>query len=119
MNTMDCIYCHVKTTPDMPIRMAVRMSACIPGMNVKTHLHTEWGGWGRGVGEGVERGGGGTVGVGMCTAICYRHLTARHGTARHGTARHGTARHGTARLLQTCSGAYFMSKKCSYEYRKM
>ncbi|XP_038077329.1 uncharacterized protein LOC119745177 [Patiria miniata] len=31
MNTMDCTYCHVKTTPDMPIREAVRMSGCIPG----------------------------------------------------------------------------------------
>ncbi|XP_033629031.1 uncharacterized protein LOC117291448 [Asterias rubens] len=32
MNSMDCTYCHVKTTPDMPIRKAVRMSACIPGV---------------------------------------------------------------------------------------
>lgn len=24
-------YCHVKTTPDMPIRLAVRMSMSIPG----------------------------------------------------------------------------------------
>ncbi|XP_038076980.1 uncharacterized protein LOC119744869 isoform X2 [Patiria miniata] len=31
MNTMDCTYCHVKTTPDLPIRKAVRMSGCIPG----------------------------------------------------------------------------------------
>ncbi|XP_038076732.1 uncharacterized protein LOC119744725 isoform X2 [Patiria miniata] len=32
MNTMDCMYCHVKTTPNMPIRQAVRMSGCIPGV---------------------------------------------------------------------------------------
>ncbi|XP_022101336.1 uncharacterized protein LOC110984974 isoform X2 [Acanthaster planci] len=32
MNIMDCTYCHVKTTPDMPIRQAVRMSGCIPGV---------------------------------------------------------------------------------------
>ncbi|XP_038077328.1 uncharacterized protein LOC119745176 [Patiria miniata] len=31
MNTMDCTYCHVKTTPDLPIRKAVQMSGCIPG----------------------------------------------------------------------------------------
>ncbi|XP_022101302.1 uncharacterized protein LOC110984947 [Acanthaster planci] len=32
MNNMDCTYCHVKTTPDMPIRQAVRMSCSIPGV---------------------------------------------------------------------------------------
>ena len=24
-------YCHVKTTPDMPVRVAVRMSMSLPG----------------------------------------------------------------------------------------
>ncbi|XP_038076985.1 uncharacterized protein LOC119744872 isoform X1 [Patiria miniata] len=32
LNNMDSTYCHVKTTPDMPIRQAVRMSGCIPGV---------------------------------------------------------------------------------------
>ncbi|XP_076094801.1 uncharacterized protein LOC143065237 [Mytilus galloprovincialis] len=32
VNTMSEEYCHVKTTPDMPIRMAVRMSMSIPGV---------------------------------------------------------------------------------------
>ncbi|XP_070567300.1 uncharacterized protein [Ptychodera flava] len=32
VNQMDVQYCHVKTTPDMPIRVAVRMSVSIPGM---------------------------------------------------------------------------------------
>ncbi|XP_072031443.1 uncharacterized protein [Amphiura filiformis] len=32
VNTMDVCYCHVKTTPDMPIREAVRMSMSIPGV---------------------------------------------------------------------------------------
>ena len=28
---MDTTYCHVKTTPSMPIRKAVRMSISLPG----------------------------------------------------------------------------------------
>ncbi|XP_022095708.1 uncharacterized protein LOC110981955 isoform X2 [Acanthaster planci] len=32
INFLDCFYCHVKTTPDMPIRMAMRMSGSIPGV---------------------------------------------------------------------------------------
>ncbi|XP_048754204.1 uncharacterized protein LOC125665551 isoform X4 [Ostrea edulis] len=32
LNHMTEEYCHVKTTPDMPIRLAVRMSMAIPGM---------------------------------------------------------------------------------------
>ncbi|XP_072023650.1 uncharacterized protein [Amphiura filiformis] len=41
VNQLDCIYCHVKTTPDMPIRVAVRMSCSIPGViaPVKYTLH--------------------------------------------------------------------------------
>ncbi|CAG2234026.1 unnamed protein product [Mytilus edulis] len=31
VNTMSEEYCHVKTTPDMPVRLAVRMSMSIPG----------------------------------------------------------------------------------------
>ncbi|XP_038078143.1 uncharacterized protein LOC119745681 [Patiria miniata] len=31
LNNMDSTYCHVKTTPDLPIRKAVQMSGCIPG----------------------------------------------------------------------------------------
>ena len=31
LNHMTEEYCHVKTTPDMPIRLAVRMSMAIPG----------------------------------------------------------------------------------------
>ncbi|XP_072031446.1 LOW QUALITY PROTEIN: uncharacterized protein [Amphiura filiformis] len=42
VNTMDVCYCHVKTTPDMPIREAVRMSMSIPGIfcAVKHQLHS-------------------------------------------------------------------------------
>ncbi|XP_077977691.1 uncharacterized protein LOC144433257 [Glandiceps talaboti] len=32
VNSMKGEYCHVKTTPDMPIRVAVRMSSSLPGM---------------------------------------------------------------------------------------
>ncbi|XP_077988444.1 uncharacterized protein LOC144442945 [Glandiceps talaboti] len=32
VNQMVAEYCHVKTTPDMPIRLAVRMTVSIPGM---------------------------------------------------------------------------------------
>ncbi|XP_063964623.1 uncharacterized protein LOC129275250 isoform X1 [Lytechinus pictus] len=32
LNHMDAEYCHVKTTPNMPIRIAVRMSLAIPGL---------------------------------------------------------------------------------------
>ncbi len=32
VNFLDCYYCHVKTTPDLPIRMAMRMSGSIPGV---------------------------------------------------------------------------------------
>lgn len=32
VNMMDAEYCHVKTTPFLPIRTAVRMSMAIPGM---------------------------------------------------------------------------------------
>ncbi|XP_022095676.1 uncharacterized protein LOC110981937 isoform X1 [Acanthaster planci] len=32
INFLDCYYCHVKTTPDMPVRMAMRMSGSIPGV---------------------------------------------------------------------------------------
>lgn len=32
VNTMSEEYCHVKTTPDMPVRLAVRMSMSIPGL---------------------------------------------------------------------------------------
>jgi len=46
MNSMDCTYCHVKTTPDMPIRQAVRMSGCIPGVfcpvKVKSARHKDY-----------------------------------------------------------------------------
>ena len=28
---MDCLYCHVKTTPNMPIKKALRMSTSLPG----------------------------------------------------------------------------------------
>ena len=31
LNQMSTEYCHPKTTPDMPVRMAVRMSMAIPG----------------------------------------------------------------------------------------
>ena len=31
LNQMMVEYCHPKTTPDMPVRLAVRMSASIPG----------------------------------------------------------------------------------------
>ncbi|XP_064613811.1 uncharacterized protein LOC135477584 isoform X2 [Liolophura sinensis] len=32
LNQMSTTYCHVKTTPDMPVAVAVRMSMAIPGM---------------------------------------------------------------------------------------
>ncbi|XP_033111105.1 uncharacterized protein LOC117112151 [Anneissia japonica] len=32
INQMDAEYCHVKTTPNLPIRIAVRMSMAIPGL---------------------------------------------------------------------------------------
>ncbi|XP_071790966.1 uncharacterized protein [Asterias amurensis] len=32
VNFLDCYYCHVKTTPDLPVRMAMRMSGSIPGV---------------------------------------------------------------------------------------
>ncbi|XP_071966234.1 uncharacterized protein [Antedon mediterranea] len=32
INRMDVEYCHVKTTPNLPIRIAVRMSMAIPGL---------------------------------------------------------------------------------------
>ncbi|XP_077977071.1 uncharacterized protein LOC144432681 [Glandiceps talaboti] len=31
VNQMDVEYCHIKTTPDLPIRWAIRMSTAIPG----------------------------------------------------------------------------------------
>lgn len=37
VNHMTEEYCHVKTTPDMPIRLAVRMSMAIPGLFQATH----------------------------------------------------------------------------------
>ncbi|XP_065929686.1 uncharacterized protein [Magallana gigas] len=37
VNYMTEEYCHVKTTPDMPIRLAVRMSMAIPGLFQPTH----------------------------------------------------------------------------------
>ena len=36
LNLMDAEYCHVKTTPNMPIRMAVRMSLSIPGKECRS-----------------------------------------------------------------------------------
>ncbi|XP_072016164.1 uncharacterized protein [Amphiura filiformis] len=41
VNQLECVYCHVKTTPDMPISVAVRMSCAIPGViaPVKYTLH--------------------------------------------------------------------------------
>ena len=35
-------YCHVKTTPNMPIRLAVRMSMSIPGLYVKLWIIIIW-----------------------------------------------------------------------------
>ncbi|XP_072034619.1 uncharacterized protein [Amphiura filiformis] len=32
LHQMDCTYCHVKTTPDLPIRKAIRMSIAVPGI---------------------------------------------------------------------------------------
>ncbi|XP_072018773.1 uncharacterized protein [Amphiura filiformis] len=32
VNQLDCVYCHVKTTPFMPIKIAVRMSISLPGV---------------------------------------------------------------------------------------
>ncbi|KAJ8313898.1 hypothetical protein KUTeg_008459, partial [Tegillarca granosa] len=32
MNQMKEVYCHPKTTPDLPVRSAVRMSMSIPGL---------------------------------------------------------------------------------------
>nr|XP_006814560.1 PREDICTED: uncharacterized protein LOC102806773 [Saccoglossus kowalevskii] len=32
VNRMDAEYCHMKTTPNMPVRLAVRMSMSIPGV---------------------------------------------------------------------------------------
>ena len=29
------IYCHVKTTPEMPVRLAVRMSMSLPGTFIR------------------------------------------------------------------------------------
>ncbi|XP_072015107.1 uncharacterized protein [Amphiura filiformis] len=42
LNQLDCVYCHVKTTPDLPIRMAIRMSLSIPGVfsPVKYNMYT-------------------------------------------------------------------------------
>ncbi|CAG5125631.1 unnamed protein product, partial [Candidula unifasciata] len=41
LNQMTTLYCHPKTTPDMPVRLAVRMSMSIPGLfhAVKHTLH--------------------------------------------------------------------------------
>ncbi|XP_070541986.1 uncharacterized protein [Ptychodera flava] len=39
VNQMDAEYCHVKTTPQMPIRLAVRMSVSIPGMYEPVKYH--------------------------------------------------------------------------------
>ncbi len=39
VNQMDCQYCHVKTTPDMQIREAVRMSISLPGPFYSLVLH--------------------------------------------------------------------------------
>ncbi|XP_067649301.1 uncharacterized protein [Haliotis asinina] len=36
LNLMNTEYCHPKTTPDMPVRLAVRMSMSIPGMFTAT-----------------------------------------------------------------------------------
>ncbi|XP_046356249.2 uncharacterized protein LOC124135092 [Haliotis rufescens] len=36
LNLMTAEYCHPKTTPDMPVRMAVRMSVSIPGLFAPT-----------------------------------------------------------------------------------
>ncbi|RUS74313.1 hypothetical protein EGW08_017922 [Elysia chlorotica] len=42
LNQMTSLYCHPKTTPDMPVRLAVRMSMSIPGM-FKAVTHTMYG----------------------------------------------------------------------------
>ncbi|GFO21426.1 hypothetical protein PoB_004793100 [Plakobranchus ocellatus] len=42
LNQMTSLYCHPKTTPDMPVRLAVRMSMSIPGM-FKAVKHTMYG----------------------------------------------------------------------------
>ncbi|CAL1548192.1 unnamed protein product [Lymnaea stagnalis] len=42
LNQMTSLYCHPKTTPDMPVRLAVRMSISIPGM-FKAVRHTLYG----------------------------------------------------------------------------
>ncbi|CAG5133968.1 unnamed protein product, partial [Candidula unifasciata] len=42
LNQMTTLYCHPKTTPDMPVRLAVRMSMSIPGM-FKAVKHTLYG----------------------------------------------------------------------------
>ncbi|XP_059159411.1 uncharacterized protein LOC131943353 [Physella acuta] len=45
LNQMTSLYCHPKTTPDMPVRLAVRMSISIPGMfravKHRTYGHTD------------------------------------------------------------------------------
>ncbi|KAK3590686.1 hypothetical protein CHS0354_006373 [Potamilus streckersoni] len=46
LNMMDAEYCHPKTSPDLPIRMAVRMSMAIPGLfqaiNFKAFGQSNW-----------------------------------------------------------------------------
>ncbi|XP_055866055.1 uncharacterized protein LOC106061303 [Biomphalaria glabrata] len=42
LNQMTSLYCHPKTTPDMPIRLAVRMSLSIPGL-FRAVKHTLYG----------------------------------------------------------------------------
>ena len=45
VNTMKAEYCHVKTTPNMPVRLAVRMSMSIPGKGTfcfTNHLKRYW-----------------------------------------------------------------------------
>ncbi|XP_077978956.1 uncharacterized protein LOC144434379 [Glandiceps talaboti] len=39
INDMQCVYCHVKTTPDMPIALAVKMTMSFPGFyHAVTHM---------------------------------------------------------------------------------
>ncbi|XP_005094079.1 uncharacterized protein LOC101851335 [Aplysia californica] len=42
LNQMTSLYCHPKTTPEMPVRLAVRMSMSIPGM-FQAVKHTVYG----------------------------------------------------------------------------
>lgn len=82
LNHMTEEYCHVKTTPDMPIRLAVRMSMAIPGtcnwkMIPCICMNTREGGRALGglhvVCQRADINLGQKLFVGCYNSICFRH----------------------------------------------